>query len=261
MSARRAAARMLAGPEEWNRRRLQIVLGLAIVVAGAVVVGVVWSVIGLLNGGTTFEATPDHDGPAIAGAETTGAISIEAAQPGPLSTKSTGSLRVPQPSALGAAQVGTGFPRTARGALAQLIAIDRRAIESGSVVTAQQVITEWAAPGGPTSESWTGVAAVRTLLESAGLPANNATELAIQLDPAMGLILDRTPTVCIDFILTVTASAGTPEQIAVADCQRMEWTDARWVIAAGPEPTPTPSLWPGTQASYDVGYQWLELEP
>ena len=39
----------------------------------------------------------------------------------------------------------------------------------------------------------------------------------------------------------------------------MIWRGDRWVIAPGPEPAPTPSLWPGTQAALDAGYQWLEV--
>ena len=76
------------------------------------------------------------------------------------------------------------------------------------MVTAQDVIAAWAAPGGPSAESWSGVAAVQTLLEAAGLPANGSTDLAIQLEPAMGLVQDAgtgTATVCVDFILTATS--------------------------------------------------------
>ena len=29
--------------------------------------------------------------------------------------------------------------------------------------------------------------------------------------------------------------------------------------APGEEPAEAPSLWPGTQASFDAGYQWLEV--
>ena len=31
------------------------------------------------------------------------------------------------------------------------------------------------------------------------------------------------------------------------------------MIGAGEEPAPAPSLWPGSQASFDAGYQWLEV--
>lgn len=260
MPARIKVARMLSGPEEWSRRRLQALLAVAAVVMVAVLGGIVWSVVHLVQA----DAGPVHvkDAEGAGAARAWGPTSADGAQPGTLSSGSTGVIHIPQPRSLGKAQVATGFPKSTEGALAQLIAIDRRAIESGSVVTAQDVIAAWAAPGGPTPTTWSGVAAVRSLLESAGLPADGSPELAIQLEPAMGLVQDEiAPTVCIDFILSVTVRGGEPARIAVADCQRMTWTGDRWVIAAGDEATPSPSLWPGSQASYDAGYQWLEVEP
>ena len=259
MSARIAAARMLSGPEEWSRRRLQVLLAVAAVVIAAVVVGIVWAVIELVQSDHGSARAEDTEGAAVEHAW--GDSAVDGAQPGSLSRGSTGVIHIPQPRSLGEAQVATGFPKSIGGALAQLIAIDRRAIESGSVVTAQDVIAAWAAPGGPTPDSWSGVVAVQSLLESAGLPANGSTELAIQLEPAMGLIQDETPTVCVDFILTVKVRGGQPARIAAADCQHMTWMSDRWVIAAGDEAAATPSLWPGSQASYDAGYQWLEVEP
>jgi hypothetical protein len=259
MHARIRAARMLSAPDEWSRRRLQVILAVAVAVVAAVVGGIVWSVVELVQADTGSAHAEDAEG--VTAERTSGPISVNGAQPGTLSSGSTGVIHIPQPRSLGEAQVATGFPKSTEGALAQLIAIDRRAIESGSVVTAQDVIAAWADPGGPTPTTWSGVAAVQSLLESAGLPANGSTELAIQLEPAMGLVQDETPTVCVDFILSVTVRGGEPARIAVADCQRMAWTGVRWVIAAGDEATPTPSLWPGSQASYDAGYQWLKVEP
>jgi hypothetical protein len=260
MSVRLALTRMLAGPEEWSRRRLQVLVAIAAIVITAIVGGAVWSVIELLGVGSG--STPSRSG----GHSSTRGLdrqpaSIDEAQPGLLSTHGSGTIRIPQPASVGAAQVGTGFPRSVPGALAQLIAIDRRAIESGSVVTAQDVITAWAAPGGPTPQTWSGVVAVQTLLASAGLPANGSTDFSIQLEPAMGLVEDHTPTVCVDFVLTAAVRGGAPDRIAVADCQRMVWLDGHWVVASGHEAPSTPSLWPGTKASYDAGYKWLEVEP
>ncbi|GAA0985014.1 hypothetical protein ENKNEFLB_01581 [Nocardioides aquaticus] len=264
MSARTSVARMLAGPEEWNRRRLQLLLVVAVLVVIAVVAGIVWSVIELLGAGATPHSPSAESGTAARDSAAARATSIDEARPGPLSTGHTGTIRIPQPSKLGGAQVGTGFPPTAEGALAQLIAIDRRAIESASVVTAQDVIAVWAAPGGPSAESWSGVAAVQTLLEAAGLPANGSTDLAIQLEPAMGLVLDAgtgMATVCVDFIVTARVVGNPPDRVAAADCQHMTWHGDSWAIASGEEAEPTPSLWPGTQASYDAGYRWLEFLP
>jgi hypothetical protein len=262
MSARLAVARILSAPDEWNRRRLQVLLALAAVVFAAVVGGAIWSVVELLRVGG---AGSGRSGAVATAGRPLGPASapIEAAQPGPLSSADPGSIPVPQPSRLGETQVGSGFQRTSEGALGQLIAIDQRALESGSVVTAQDVISAWAAPGGPTAATWSGVAAVQRLLESAGLPANGSPELTIQLDPAMGRVDHdgaRT-TACVDFVMSATVTGSQPTRIAVADCQHMLWQSGRWIIAPGEEAPATPSLWPGTQASYDVGYQWLEIQP
>jgi len=264
MPARLTVARMLAAPEQWNRRKLQVLLGAGAVVVLAVLVGIVWSVTELLARDGDVDSTADvstDDALVTIGADE---ATLEDAQPGPLATSRTGAIRVPQPTKLGQNQVATGFPPTPEGAMAQLIAIDQRAIQSVSVVTAQDVIDSWAAPGGPTAETWSGVEAVRTLLESAGLPASGSTEMAVELRPAMGFILTAQPhavTPCVDFVLTVTVTGAESSRIAVADCQHMLWSDGHWVVAPGMEPDPAPSLWPGTQASYDAGYLWLEVLP
>ena len=262
MSARTSIARMLSAPEEWSRRRLQALLAVAAVVITAVVAGVVWSVIELLGvggGDTSRAASPAVGDQPLAFTD----APIEAAQPGPLSSDDPGSIAVPQASRLGEAEVGSGFPRTPEGAVGQLIAIDQRALESASVVVAQDVIAAWAAPGGPTASTWSGVAAVQSLLESAGLPANGSPELTIQLDPAMGVVQsdDRVTTACVDFVVSATVTGRQATRIAVADCQHMVWHGDRWVIAPGDEAPAMPSIWPGTQASYAAGYQWLEIQP
>ena len=63
----------------------------------------------------------------------------------------------------------TGFPRTPEGELAQLAAIDVTAMQSGSMDGVRRVIAEWAAPGGPTSETWSGADGMANLLSAAGL--------------------------------------------------------------------------------------------
>ncbi len=262
--SRIAVAKLLSGPDEWDRRKLQILMWVAVFIVAAVVVGIAWSIQLLTSGGDdSAEAAP---GSADGGVDTAGVRGAEpdGAQPGPLSAAETGTLVIPQARSLGEAQVATGFPRTAEGAMAQLVAIDRRALESVSLVTAQDVISVWAATGGPTAESWSGVHAMATLLSDAGLPADGATEIQVELRPAMGLIRESTAEgviPCVDYVLTVTPSTSLPSRIAAADCQRMVWQSGRWLIGPGTEPEGAPSLWPGTQASYDAGYEWLEVSP
>lgn len=251
---------------EWTRRRLQILLGGGVAVVLAVLAGGVWSVASVVTGGSDVV---DSSNGAMQSAQDQLAsrqlpdAPLEAAQPGSLSSGETGTLEIPAPMEVGEVGVATGFPHTPEGALAQLAAIDSTALTSASVRVAQNVIAHWAAPGGPTAESWSGVQAVAALLESAGMSSDAQNSIAIAVEPKMGYIKgtvgDDFVVPCIDFIVTATIAAGQPQQVAAADCQRMVWQDDRWVIGPGEEPAPAPSLWPGSQASFDAGYQWLEV--
>ncbi|GAB7007267.1 hypothetical protein JCM18899A_47420 [Nocardioides sp. AN3] len=259
--------KQLADPDtEWSRLRLQILLGVAVVVALALVVGGAWSVVNMLTGSTASAGSGSEAGQSaqdeLAEKELPEAP-VEAAQPGSLSSGETGTIEIPPPTEVGEVGVATGYPQTPEGALAQLAAIDTTALTSASVRVAQDVIKEWAAPGGPTSETWSGVQAVAAFLESAGMPAEASSSITIAVEPKMGFIKgtvgDDFVVPCIDFIITATTTTGQPQQVAAADCQRMVWQDGRWVIGEGDEPAQAPSLWPGSQASFDAGYQWLEV--
>ena len=255
---------------EWSRVRLQILLAAATTVVLAMVVGGVWSVANMFTSSSSGEGagadSPQSAQDQLANQELPTAP-LEAAQPGSLSSDQTGTLEIPVPLEVGEVGVATGFPRTPEGALAQLAAIDTTALASASVRVAQDVITQWAAPGGPTTKSWSGVQAVAALLESAGMSSDARNTLTVGVEPTMGFIKgtvgDAFVIPCIDFIITATPTNGEPQQIAAADCQRMVWLDdsrgGRWVIGAGEEPAPAPSLWPGSQASFDAGYAWLEV--
>ena len=103
------------------------------------------------------------------------------------------------------------------------------------------------------------------LLTSAGLPADGTTDLQVGLQPAMGFLKGSVGedfvVPCVDFVATLTPPGVVATRVAVADCQRMVWHRGRWTIGSGDEPATSPSTWPGTQASYDAGYQWLTVSP
>jgi len=181
------------------------------------------------------------------------------AQPSVLSTRDPGFIVLPAGTTAGPAGVPTGYAHTAAGALAQLAGIDTAALDSGSVGGARAVIDNWAAPGGPTAATWSGVTAMADFLTAAGLSAARAPELALSATPLMGLVKATDggdwAVVCVDF--EVDATLAQTARVAVADCQRMAWHVGRWVVGPGAEPAPAPSIWPGTDAAIDVGYKEL----
>ena len=143
--------------------------------------------------------------------------------------------------------------------MAQLAAIDQTALQSGSLDGARAVIAAWALPGGPTTTSWSGVEAMRTLLTATGLSGGGSSQLAVVLTPLMGQIKGSVGpdfvVPCVDFELDVTLQQTA--RGAVADCQRMVWHRDRWMIGPGGEPALAPSVWPGTDLAIDVG--WRDL--
>jgi len=181
------------------------------------------------------------------------------AQPSVLSTRDPGFIVLPPSTTTGPAGVPTGFDHTTAGAVAQLAAIDKTALDSASLGGARAVIDAWAAPGGPTRATWSGVKAMADFLTAAGLSAGKAPNLALTATPIMGLVkaADGPDWVvaCVDF--EVDATLARTARVAVADCQRMAWQGSRWVIGPGAEPAPAPSIWPGTDAAIDAGYKEL----
>src|SRR5262245_26131305 len=226
------ATSILDPPQEWGRRRLQLLLAVIVLVATGLIAGAGWAVLALLHPRPAADSTtttgrhdsdtmPDEMGndpgevsggraaePAPAGSARTRqddlaarslpSATLEEALPGPLSTASAGWIRLPAATRLGPVNVTTGFPHTPAGAMAQLIAIDQAALIPASVPVAQAVITAWAEPGGPTPASWSVTRAVAALLTAAGLPAggsgsSHTADQAGITDPAVALGLQVTP--------------------------------------------------------------------
>ena len=200
---------------------------------------------------------------------------------------------LPAATSTGPAGVSTGFAQTPQGAMAQLAAIDTAALSSASLAGARAVITGWAAPGGPTTSSWSVIRAIAALLSETDL-SGGTHQLAVLPTPLMGLIKGslRANTAgptgssgsggsgqpvfvvpCVDFELDVTVTSTA--RGAAADCQRMVWTTnsrdtadtggtggaggagGRWLIGPGPEPAAGPSVWPDTDLAITVGYRDL----
>lgn len=209
-------------------------------------------------------------------------LPLSSATPGPVSTRDPGPvIVVPECPDTGPAGVQTGCPHTRAGALAQLIAIDRAALQSGTMAGAREVIAAWALPGGPTTTSWSGVHAMAALLSpdrrvqgltgtfagtSDGAVSGAAAGMSavpVVLTPVMGLFKGHVgddfvvPCVGYELAITITRTA----RVGVSDCQRMTWDGDRWMIGAGPEPVQAPNVWPDSDAAIDVGFTDLAWQP
>ncbi len=264
----------------WDRNKLLFALAAAVLLALAVLAGLVLAVAGALHhphrsaahtanpaAGKPISPHPaaGHDvgderarADAIA-ASPMPAVGPDAAQPGPVSTRDPGTIVLPAPTGVGAAGVPTGFGHTTAGALAQLAAIDQTAMQTTSLSGARAVIAGWAAANGPTPQNWSGVAAMAGFLSSAGLSGGGSPQLALVVTPLMGLVKGTVgadvAVVCVDFEFDATLTQTS--RVADADCQKMVWQTDRWVIGPGPEPARPPSVWPDTDTAIGLGYQDL----
>jgi hypothetical protein len=263
----------------WGRNKLVALLAAAIAAVLLLVTGLVLAVYYTLNPTRHVSAhhanqSPGRPGsgtPSVAAANTARAkqdalasktmpsVDLDASTPGTVSTRDPGAIAIPPATRTGPAAVPTGFPHTVAGALAQLAAIDQAALQSATLDGTRQVIAAWAAPHGPTPQSWSGVKAMAELLDAAGLSGGGSPQLSLVATPLMGLIKG---TVGADFVIPcvdfeVDATLAQTQRVASADCQRMIWDATRWVIGPGFEPATPPSVWPDTDTAIDVGYRDL----
>jgi hypothetical protein len=252
----------------WGPARLLVLMAVSALAVLAVLAGLVLAVVGALTGdqrdGTAAAPRAAAPAPELSQQDALASAPMptedpDAALPGTVSNQAAGVLEVPRATGVGPADVPTGFPRTPEGALAQLAAIDVTAMQTGSMDGVRQVVAEWAAPGGPTPQNWSGARGMASLLSAAGLSGAGSPQLAIVVRPVMGLLKgtvgDEFAVVCVNFEFTVTVEETS--RIAIADCQRMAWIGNRWLIGAGAEPAPAPSVWPGTDAAIAAG--WRDL--
>ncbi|MEU6131359.1 hypothetical protein ABZ805_19470 [Saccharopolyspora sp. NPDC047091] len=268
MSARRDDAQ--------ERRRAGA--GLAAVVLGALALVVVLAALIVARATTPAPAPAKPDEPVTAEPVDLGGVApsvlelvtrpmpvlpAQAVRPQPLSTGSAGPpITLPPAHPVRGSWIPGGVPGTARGALAQLAALDEAALRGADPDLYARGFTELAEPGAP-GVAETGLhSLLRSLRMSAGMPP---------VGPVPGMLADFQPThgqikgtaeggrlvvACVLGQFSVD-HRGQTVTAGIGDCQAMRWNGHRWRIAATPPAAPAPSAWPGSDASVSVGYREL----
>ncbi|WP_186526324.1 hypothetical protein [Leekyejoonella antrihumi] len=177
------------------------------------------------------------------------APSAPAATPGP-------SLRVPVAQAGGPAEIATGYPRTPAGAIGQLAALEAAVLQQMSITQANAAYAAWALPGAVPIRSWTPMTWVQAGLAT-GLLGVPSAPITLTATPVAGQVKGSDGpdwvVACVLFRLEAVRRATT--QVAVADCERMQWRSGRWMIAPGAPPAVAPATWPGTPISIRAGWK------
>lgn len=179
--------------------------------------------------------------------------------------KAASEIVIPAGTGVGPAGVVTGFPRTPAGAVAQLAAIEVRVVEAMSIPVAHQVHAAWALPGGADPAGWEVTQGVRAFLAAARQETSSKDETTLVLAiPAAGLVkgVDGPDWVLACVLLDVRASIVADARIGWGHCERMQWSQGRWLIAPGTPPAPAPSTWPGSDKALLAGWRtWVEEQP
>ena len=153
--------------------------------------------------------------------------------------------------------VGTGFPQTVAGAVAQFVAIDEAAIEGMNPSQVRQVYADWAVPGAEPVDLWSVSQFVQQTLNASGVPdgsSNLQAAFAVTEAQVKGTVGDDWVLACVNGEFSASLLANSV-RIGAADCARMVWTGARWQIGAGTQPAVPPNAWPGTAEARDAGWR------
>lgn len=171
-------------------------------------------------------------------------------------------LLVPSSTTDGLAGVRSGFPHTAAGAVGQWAAIHQRVLEQMSLPDTALIHDAWVLPDGPEVASWEpsrNVEAFLTAARQGGVTKDYTT--LVTATPVAALVkgTDGPDWVLACVLFDVQAQVKGDARMGYGTCSRMEWVQGRWQVAAGPQPAPAPSTWPGSKAALAAGWlTWIE---
>ncbi|MCA1196170.1 hypothetical protein [Saccharopolyspora sp. 6V] len=186
----------------------------------------------------------------------------QAVRPQPLSTGSAGPpIVLPPTHPVRGSGIPGVVPGTARGALAQLAALDQAALRGADPDLYSRGFTALSEPGAPAAAETGMHSLLRSLRMSAGMsPAGPVPGMLADFQPTHGQIKGtvggRFVVVCVLGQLSVD-HRGQTVTAGIGDCQAMRWNGHRWRIAATPLAAPAPSAWPGSDDAVSAGYREL----
>ena len=170
-------------------------------------------------------------------------------------------MALPPPSTVGPAGVPSGFPHTPEGAVAQLAAIEVTVVEAMSIPTAHRVHADWALEGGAAAGEWAMTRNVQSFLTAAGGQEHTKDDtILVAATPAAGQVkgTDGSDWVLACVLLDVRAAIVTDARIGYGHCERMTWTEGRWLIGPGTPPAKAPSVWPGSDLAVQAGWRTFQ---
>lgn len=255
----------------WGRRQLLVVVVAVVLVVVSGVVGLVYAVHGAVASSTTptavavaVEELPSGQArrDAIAAAPMLD-VAPQDARGGTPATSPAPRIVVSPAASLGPADVPTGFDRTPEGAVGQLAAIATTVLQGVSIERTRAVYEQWSAPGAPVVDEWALMAAVQAFLASDAGRYVDEPGTSVVTVPAAAQVKgsDGDDWVVACVLLDVTATVVTEARAVYGHCERLQWADDRWVVAAGEAPETAPSTWPGTDLAGAAGWRtWTTKE-
>lgn len=260
---------------EWSRRQLLIVLGIVLAVVVMLIVGLTYAVRSALStdtddapaslesadsfwqsGANGVRGNRYRDAVAAAPMLEVGPGDLKPAAPALAEPKQ---ITIDPPSSTGPADVPTGFPHSPEGAIGQLAAIESAALGPMSLAYARDIHRGWAMDGAK-FDQWEIAQSIQSFHASAGtVDGDGAVTLTAIPVGAQIKGIDGPDWVlaCVQLDVTVTVVEET--RFGYGHCNRMQWADGRWMIAAGTPPAQAPSTWPGSQRSLDAGWRlWVD---
>lgn len=250
----------------WGRRRLLTIVVAMVLVVVSGLVGLVYAV----HGAVASSGTSDDDAALAVEELPSGQARRDAIAAAPMlevtrqdsrggtpAASPAPTIVVPAATRLGPAEVPTGFDRTTEGAVGQLAAIATTVLQSMSIERARAVHERWSAPDAPGVEEWALMVAIQAFLASASGRHIDEPGTSIVTVPVAAQVKgsDGDDWVVACVLLDVTVTVVTEARAAYGYCERLQWTDDRWVIAPGEPPEPAPSTWPGTDLAAAAGWR------